>query len=218
MSFVRLVVSWMLCITLAACATARMGPTVAVMPSPAKSLEAFKADNNACRDYATKQLGIDPNKATQDDMLGGALFGALLGAAAGALMGDYHHHHGGRHDHSNPVAMMAAKGLVRGAEVGSDAADRDRAVLQQQYDIAYSQCMYAKGNSVPGFTPPSSALTSLFGTAWPSTLVDDTTWPFRSYSVVVARVSSPTLSSSAAAEFRAYQLSCFRESTQDDGF
>jgi hypothetical protein len=26
--------------------------------------------------------------------------------------------------------------------------------LQQRYDLAYAQCMYARGNQVPGFAPP----------------------------------------------------------------
>ena len=25
--------------------------------------------------------------------------------------------------------------------------------LQQRYDLAYSQCMYSRGNQVPGFQP-----------------------------------------------------------------
>jgi hypothetical protein len=29
------------------------------------------------------------------------------------------------------------------------------AALQRPYDAAYSQCMYAKGNLVPGYTPPA---------------------------------------------------------------
>ena len=29
--------------------------------------------------------------------------------------------------------------------------------LQYQYNIAYQQCMYSKGNQIPGFAPPSNA-------------------------------------------------------------
>jgi hypothetical protein len=30
--------------------------------------------------------------------------------------------------------------------------------IQQQYDIFYAQCMYARGNQVPGFAPGQYAL------------------------------------------------------------
>jgi len=40
---------------------------------------------------------------------------------------------------------------------GQAAAQAGTPVLQQQYDTAYSQCMYAKGNQVPGYQVASPA-------------------------------------------------------------
>jgi len=37
--------------------------------------------------------------------------------------------------------------------------------IQQQYDIFYSQCMYARGNQVPGFAPAQYALPPYPGAA-----------------------------------------------------
>ena len=61
------------------------GPTVAVVPNPGKSFDAFQADQNIC------------------------------------------------------------KGFAQGTS------------SQQQYDTSYSQCMYSRGNQVPGYGPPSIA-------------------------------------------------------------
>lgn len=41
------------------------------------------------------------------------------------------------------------------AEQQITAAQAATAVLQQQYDVTYSQCMYAKGNQVPGYAAAS---------------------------------------------------------------
>jgi hypothetical protein len=72
---------------LSACATAPRGPSVMVLPGSGKTLEDFKADDAACREWATRQLS----------------------------------------------------------------GDRDTAwMLQRRYDIAYQQCMYARGHQIPG--------------------------------------------------------------------
>ena len=44
----------------------------------------------------------------------------------------------------------AAGGLVMGTAVGSDRAYTSERDIQRRYDIAYQQCMYAKGNQLPG--------------------------------------------------------------------
>jgi hypothetical protein len=37
---------------------------------------------------------------------------------------------------------------------GAVAAQQAQMSPQQRYDLAYTQCMYARGNQVPGFAPP----------------------------------------------------------------
>jgi hypothetical protein len=40
-------------------------------------------------------------------------------------------------------------GLAGGALTGAGAGDYAGRTLQQRYDVAYQQCMYAKGNQIP---------------------------------------------------------------------
>ncbi|HEV2300412.1 MAG TPA: hypothetical protein VGR91_02470, partial [Stellaceae bacterium] len=42
-------------------------------------------------------------------------------------------------------------GAVVGTAAGASGANYAQMSLQQQYDMAYAQCMYAKGDRVPGF-------------------------------------------------------------------
>ncbi|MGA9869354.1 MAG: hypothetical protein WBQ75_23210, partial [Acetobacteraceae bacterium] len=54
------------------------------------------------------------------------------------------------------AAIGAGTGLVGGTAVGANQGAASQYSLQQQYNIAYTQCMYSRGNSVrsppPGFT------------------------------------------------------------------
>ncbi len=77
-------------LTLAACSTVPVGPTVMVLPGAGKALEQFQLDDAACRQWATQQMGT-----------------------------------------------------------GGDAW-----MMQRRYDIAYQQCMYSRGNMIPGASPP----------------------------------------------------------------
>ena len=66
----------------------------------------------------------------------GAAAGAALGAAAG-----------------NPAigaAAGAGVGLLGGTAVGASRGDAYGGSVQRRYDMSYTQCMYAKGNQVPG--------------------------------------------------------------------
>jgi len=130
---------------LAACASIPTGPTVAVMPGPGKPFEVFQTDNLVCREYARQQIGVNPNEASSQQVVSGAAAGAVIGAAAGVMMG-------GRHD--NAVGSTAAAGMLMGSAIGAGSASETRWTLQQRYNIAYMQCMYAKGNQVPGYAPP----------------------------------------------------------------
>ena len=133
-----------LAMALAGCASIPTGPNVAVMPGPGKPFDQFQADNAICRDFAQQQIGADPNKVAREQVITGAAAGAVIGAASGALMG---------HGHESAEAMAGA-GVIVGSAAGANAANASTTTLQRRYDIAYQQCMYAKGNLVPGFPAP----------------------------------------------------------------
>lgn len=141
-------------VALVACTpTLPAGPSVAVMPGKSKSFEAFQNDNAICTQYADTQIGVDPQRNARDDAVAGAVTGALLGAAAGAALGDS----------SRAAGAGAGAGLLLGAAAGNNNAVRSSGQLQRRYDVAYEQCMYAKGNQLPQMEHPryrSSAYSS----------------------------------------------------------
>ena len=47
------------------------------------------------------------------------------------------------------AAVGAGVGLVGGSIAGADAGNASGRSLQQRYDFAFQQCMYAKGHQVP---------------------------------------------------------------------
>jgi hypothetical protein len=77
-------------LTLGACSTVPVGPSVMVLPGAGKTLEGFQLDDVACRQWATQHVG----------------------------------------------------------------AGGDSWMMQRRYDIAYQQCMYSRGNLIPGAGPP----------------------------------------------------------------
>ncbi len=131
------------CIALVACTpTLPAGPSVAVMPGKNKSFDAFQNDNAICMQFARGQIGIDPQQNARDNAVAGAVTGAALGAAAGAALGDS----------SRAAGVGAGAGMLMGAAAGNNNAVRSTSELQRRYDIAYAQCMYAKGNQLPRAT------------------------------------------------------------------
>lgn len=131
---------------LAACASTPTGPTRRVMPPPGKPFEVFVGDDQFCRSYASQQISGDVDKANSN-AVGAAVVGTALGAAAGALMGNS----------GQAAAAGAGAGLLFGSAVGADGSARGGWVLQHRYDLAYEQCMYSKGNLVPGQAVPYNA-------------------------------------------------------------
>ena len=128
------------------CVTVPSGPSVMVMPGSGKSFEQFQYDDRACREWAQQQGGDAATSANQSTAAGaviGTVVGAGLGAAIGAAAG-------------NPgagAAIGAGGGLLGGAAVGANAGAYSAATVQRRYDAAYQQCMYSKGNQVPGYRP-----------------------------------------------------------------
>ena len=74
--------------------------------------------------------------------VGGAVLTTALGAGLGAAIG------GGR-----GAGIGAASGALGGAGLGGMGSENANMTIQQRYDVAFSQCMYSRGNQVPGFQP-----------------------------------------------------------------
>ena len=128
---------------LAGCMPIPTGPTVMVLPGGGKSFEQFQYDDYVCRQWAGRQVGITANEASTNAAVGSAAVGTVLGAATGAAVGAASGHP------ATGAAVGSGIGLLGGTAVGSENAQRAGYSAQRRYDIAYMQCMYAKGNQVP---------------------------------------------------------------------
>ncbi|WP_317203674.1 hypothetical protein [Janthinobacterium sp.] len=124
---------------LSACAVMPEGPSAMVLPGTGKSFEQFRGDDFSCRGYAQSQLGgASPGQASVDSGVRSAALGAALGAVAGAAINGGH-----------GAGVGAGTGLAFGALAGVGAGDSSAYSMQQRYDVAYQQCMYANGHRVP---------------------------------------------------------------------
>lgn len=141
---------------LQACASQPMGPTVAVMPAPNKPFEVFQGDQGLCKQYASGEVQGGSQQAN-DRQVGTAVVTTLLGAGLGAALG------GGR-----GAAIGAGVGVLGGSAAGAGASGHAQNSLQQRYDLAYSQCMYARGNMVPGFQSASAPVPPGYAPASPA--------------------------------------------------
>ena len=130
---------------LAACAQAPIAPTVHVMPAPNKPFAAFQEDDMTCRNYAA-QSSAGVAESGNNQQVGTAVVGTLLGAGLGAAIGGGH-----------GAAIGAGAGALGGTAYGSGAAAHGQYTAQQVYDNAYTQCMYSRGNQVPGYYAPAAA-------------------------------------------------------------
>jgi hypothetical protein len=128
-------------LVLSGCAQTPLGPTVQVMPGPGKSFEAFTFDQAGCKQYAESSVAGQAQNAN-NRAVGAAAIGTVLGAGLGAAIG------GGR-----GAAIGAGSGAIAGTGVGMGSSSNEQYGIQQQYDNAYAQCMYSKGNMVPGYGP-----------------------------------------------------------------
>ncbi len=98
-------------------------------------------DQGYCKQYASSQVAGQADQAN-NQAVGGALLGTALGAGLGAAVG------GGR-----GAAIGAASGAVVGTGYGAGNSQNAQYGIQAQYDNAYAQCMYSRGNQVPGYAP-----------------------------------------------------------------
>jgi hypothetical protein len=85
-----------------------------------------------------------PQDTVNTNTTKGAVVGTAVGAGAGALLGAASGHAGGG------AAIGAGTGLLLGTALGAGAGDEYGYDAQRKYDFAYVQCMYSKGNQIPG--------------------------------------------------------------------
>ncbi len=129
-------------LALAACVSVPQGPTVAVMPGAGKSLEQFRVDSGVCQQFAQSSIA-GASQAAQDNSAANAVGGAAVGAAVGALLGAATGQAG------TGAAWGAGTGLMIGGAAAGNTGAASSYTLQRQFDIAYMQCMYTRGNQVP---------------------------------------------------------------------
>jgi hypothetical protein len=97
--------------------------------------------------FAEQQIAFARDQINAQ-IAGGVLAGIALGAGQAAAFGG---------DAGAVLASAASTGAAVGA-AGVPNAQLATAALQQQYDGAYGQCMYARGNQVPGYALASPAV------------------------------------------------------------
>jgi hypothetical protein len=135
-------------LALSACVVAPpSGPRVMALPGQGKDFQTFQAEDMQCRNYASNASGgaAGAQQATNNGVgtaVAGTLVGAGLGAALGSLSGNV----------GAGAAVGGTMGALVGGSAGANAAQYGAADLQQRYDTAYTQCMYAHGDTVQ--SPP----------------------------------------------------------------
>lgn len=113
------------------------------LPGQGKTFEAFQQDDASCRGYATQQIGgVTPAEGANHAAVGSAVLGTAVGAGLGAALGSV----GGALGAG--AAIGGATGLIAGSAIGASNAQASGVNAQSRYDTAYTQCMYARGNTV----------------------------------------------------------------------
>ena len=125
-------------IALGGCVTPPMGPTARVLPAPGKPFEVFAQEQAMCKQFAAGEVDGDATTANLKE-LGTAALSTALGAGLGAAV------HGQR-----GAGIGGGVGAIAGALSAGHGSAREQYGLQGRYDLAYSQCMYSRGNQVAG--------------------------------------------------------------------
>lgn len=120
-------------------------PTVMALPNAGKSLEAFRAEDYACGQYASQEIASPAAQASQSSQINGAATAMIgtgisvaAGAAFGAVLGQ-----------AGPGAVAGAgMGLLDGSSDASEIAHQTGDGLQHMYNTAYVQCITSKGNVI----------------------------------------------------------------------
>jgi hypothetical protein len=123
-------------VLLSGCATSPMGPTAMVMPAQGKPFEVFAQEQAMCKQFAGGEVD---GGATMSNLkqLGTMAVSTVLGAGLGASVR-------GRRG----AEFGGAVGAIGGAAMAGQGSTRDQYSLQGRYNLAYTQCMYSRGNQV----------------------------------------------------------------------
>ena len=132
-----------LALSLSACATYPVGPSVTALPGSGRTFDQFRFDDANCRAYAAQMTGSATQQAANKGAIDSAAAGTMIGAAAGALIG------AASGDPGAGAAIGAGSGLLLGSAAGTDAYTGSASRTQANYDTAYVQCMYGHGHQVP---------------------------------------------------------------------
>lgn len=119
-----------------ACTTLPTAPSVMALPGAGKTLAEFRADDFACRQFASVEAG--GGTSSQAGNTGSAAIAAPSGTEAGAAT-----------NRDQGPAGSAGAGLAAGAAAGTSVSPDATHDVQRSYDGAYMQCMYSKGHRVP---------------------------------------------------------------------
>ena len=138
------IISSLALLAVTGCATLPEGPSVRVLPGEGKPFEQFQADDAVCRQWAGQSIGISAQDTVNMNAASGAVIGTAVGAGLGAAIGAASGHPGAG------AAIGAGSGLLVGTANGANAGNVYGGEAQRRYDNYYVQCMYAKGNQVPG--------------------------------------------------------------------
>ena len=144
----RLTIGVAAALALSACAVAPpSGPRVMALPGAGKDFATFQQEDMICRQFAASQSGGAAGaQAATNNAVGTAVLGTAVGAGLGAALGSL----GGQV--GTGAAIGGVAGALVGGSAGANSAQYSGASLQQRYDISYTQCMYAHGDTVQ--SPP----------------------------------------------------------------
>ncbi len=127
-------------VALAGCVSIPSGPSHQAFPGSRKSFDQFQVDDIACRDHGTAQIGgRSASDRANESAAASAVVGTIIGAAAGAAIGG----------NSAGAGVGAGIGLLTGSMIGTAEAQGSYHATQRRFDVAYHQCMYARGHRVP---------------------------------------------------------------------
>ncbi len=129
---------------LAGCVALPTGPTVMALPGDGKTFDQFLQDDGVCRQWAGQRIGLPSQEVAGQNTATGAVAGTAVGAGLGAALGAVSGNAGAG------AAIGAVSGLLIGTSAGANADQANGWQAQRRYDMAYEQCMYAKGNQIPG--------------------------------------------------------------------
>lgn len=148
MTRMRLMTGVLSVLAVSGCAVAPpTAPRVMALPAAGKDFAVFQQEDASCRQFAYNQSGGSAGaQAATNNAVGTAIIGTAVGAGLGAALGSLGGHVGAG------AAVGGTMGALVGGSAAANGAQYSAADLQQRYDMSYTQCMYAHGDTVQ--SPP----------------------------------------------------------------